>query len=183
MRNINARVPGLVSFLELITDGRAPDVLSGQVQAQIDLSRYVALGKTERWRFDFDVPTGVGDYRADLAPSGFTTAVPNAEAWVVTQYSVRIVAPAGRLLTFVPTIWKPAIGSTTGVQPWVVGAPVSSLQINVGGSGTNQLTSFARELPIICPPRTEFGYSILDWAGSGTGTLVVANLEFFRLRL
>lgn len=183
MRNINARVPGLVSFLELITDGRAPDVLSGQVQGAVDLERYIAYAKAERWRFDFDAPAGIGDYRADLGPLGGLTTVPATEAWVVTAYSLRVTLPNGRDASVVPTFWLPAVGSTVGVQPWIVGDIGSSSEVNIGGLSTKQLVSFAKAVPWIVPPTTAFGYSVLDWSGSGGGVAVVANLEFYRLRL
>jgi len=185
VRNINARVPGLVSLFELITDGKAPDTLAGLVQGTIDYEKFVSYAKREYIQLDFDVPTGVGDYRADTGPA--TGIAPAArEAWIVTDYSIKVTLPVGRILTLAPTMWRPtsvsgAAGNTS--LPHQVGDSQSSIATEVGGTGLRFLWVHATELPRLALPGTEFGYSIQDWAGSGSGTLVNAYVGFYRFRL
>lgn len=86
MRNVNARVPGLVGFLDLITDGRAPDTLSGIIQAQVDLSPYIRLGKRERLA-NVSPTVGASGGLTRLTFDNFQPA-PN-EFWIVDHFTIQ----------------------------------------------------------------------------------------------
>lgn len=185
MRNFNARVPGLVGLLETTTDGRAPDVLNGTLQATFDLQEFISIGKREYAELQADVPASSGDYRWDTGPTGSLVPGPT-EAWIVTDYSVKATLPTGRLTTMVPTIWRRVrvAGSLEAdLLPMSVAVPNSSLQTNVGGTGLAYLWAHADPVPLLMLPGSELGYSLLDWGGSGAGTLIRGYVGFYRLRL
>lgn len=185
MRNFNARVPGLVGLLETTTDGRAPDVLNGTLQATFDLQEFISIGKREYAELQADVPTQAGDYRWDTGPTGLLAPGPT-EAWIVTDYSVKATLPNGRSTVMVPTIWRRVrvAGSLEAdLLPMSVGLPYGSLQGDVGGTGVKYLWAHADPVPLLMLPGSELGYSLLDWAGSGAGSLFRGYVGFYRLRL
>ena len=82
MGNLNARQRGLPSFLELITDGRSPDTLSGTIQGTIEITEFVNLGKRERVQ-----QTGVAA-STNGAVAFSPPVVPANEAWFLHGFAV-----------------------------------------------------------------------------------------------
>lgn len=118
MRNVNARVPGLVGLLDLITDGRAPDTLSGIIQPQIDLSPFFLFGKRQR-RVDIaptvGLPTGLARLTFALAPAA-------GEIWLVEHFSIQFDSQASRFAGYA------SMFPTAGANP---------LDIQLGAVGDN----------------------------------------------
>lgn len=104
MRNVNARQPGLVSFLDLFTDGRAPDLLGQQIQASIDITPFVQLGKREPL-FAQETTTLLGGVLIGIpAP----LRVPANEAWIVEQWSVQTGVVLGNTVALYASVFRNA---------------------------------------------------------------------------
>lgn len=137
MRNVNARVPGLVSFLELFTDGRAPDTLAGIITPTVDIERYIRIGKRQRLTNIAPVvanPTGEARLTFEnLAPG------PN-EFWIVDHFTADWDSVASRVAGYA------SMFPTQGVNPLdIMLGPIG----DNGGSGT--CSAFASQ-PFILPP-------------------------------
>lgn len=90
MRNVNARQPGLNSLLELITDGRVPDVLPATIQMTLDVLPFLGLARREPIYAAAEVINRGGIFTG-IAP---TLVVPAKEAWLVLEWSVELGSPA-----------------------------------------------------------------------------------------
>lgn len=167
MRNINARVPGLVNFLDLFTDGRAPDTLSGVVQPVIDLERYYRIGKRERL---VDIAPVVG-IPAGLARLNFNTFQPGPnELWLVDHFSVEWGSVATRVAGY------------ASVFPLSGPNPIDIALGQVGDNGGNGVAMAVASAPFIMPPGFVLrGLTTQNPAGATlTGS---ASILFTRVRL
>jgi len=146
MGNLNARMPGLVNYLDLITEGRAPGDISGQVQGQVDLSDFVLLGKRVR-RISAAVAAG-GAVGSFAFAADFT--VPANEAWMLVAYAVTFQVPAGIGAVIAPAV---QMQCGAGLQSFPLGAPFRSFQT------VNTTSSFihAENLPFLVPPGSIMG--------------------------
>lgn len=103
MRNVNARQPGLNSFLDLFTDGKVPDVLSGQIQAGIDLEEFLWLAKREAIYTTEGARSGLGGLFIATGP----IVVPPTEAWIVYSWCIE-TATAASLIAIQTTVYRGA---------------------------------------------------------------------------
>lgn len=122
--SIQARQPGLVSFLDLNTEGRGIQDIAAQLVSTVDLGEFVKLAKRVRV-----AQSGVAAGGA-VGSFAFATSmtVPSAEAWWVHAYTITAVIPVGLTAQLCCTAQMPVAG---GNQAWMLGKaesnPVSAL--------------------------------------------------------
>jgi len=170
MGNLQARMPGLVSYLDLATEGRAPGDLAGIVQGYVDLERHLDLQKRERAIVSGVAAGGV------VGAYAFLT-VPPAEAWKIIAYTIQTsVLPIGLNVQIAPVLQLPMGG---GNQNFLIGDP----QTNRGlGFATEIAACWGENLPFIAPPGTILG-GLTQAISALTAFTASLTVDFVRLRL
>ena len=163
MRNVNARQPGLVSFLDLFTDGRAPDILGQQIQAGIDITQFVNLAKRE--------PVYTSEAGRIVLGGLFINqlVVPPNEAWLVLEWAIES-SLAVNLIAVAPSIYRGA--------PFPGHRTCGSMSTN---NGSGYATCFMDRVQLLRPGDQLSGHfssnplgSVVDFFGFG---------EIVRIRL
>lgn len=122
--NLNARATGLVSFLELITDGRAPDNLAGVVQGTVELGSFYRIAKRERLA---DISPNVSAPTGQAVMTFNALQPPNNEYWIVDHFDVTWFTQTTRVAGYC------AMFPTVGTNPTALAVGQAS---NNGGNGT-----------------------------------------------
>jgi len=151
--NITAPVRGLVSLLELTTEGRVPDSIAGTVQGVINVEPFVQLGKRERLQF---AATAAGTTNGPWAFSAGVVngTVPQNEAWLLLAYTVQALHGVGERYAFQPAVQMfVSGGGGTSRQVFTLGQKQSVDNATLAG----QLYAPASQVPLLLPPSSILG--------------------------
>jgi len=168
----NARLPGLVDFLSLASEGRAPAELSDLIAPVLDQFEFIGLGKKERILSSLIAGGGALGEFAFAA----SLTVPAREAWFITKYCIGSNNNvSGDQFTVQPTIQMPIQG---GLTAFVLGAPSPRLP----GGDQYLIRAYMDVQPFIAPPTSILGGVTLSAQNPAGAFSVFGACEFIRLR-
>lgn len=170
MPNVNALPRGLVSYLDLVTQGSSPDTLVREIQGIVDLGPLFNLGK--RQRSSSQAPAGtVGDWGIP------TLTVPPNEAWLLLAYTVGGNVPIGINAAIAPCVQMP-FSAGPGTGRYQVGTPYR----NTSSVSISPISAHMDVPPFLLPPGTVLGGATLELSGA-TAFDCYGNADFVRIRL
>lgn len=168
-RNLNARQPGLPSWLELFTDGRTPDSLSGQIAATFNIEDFVNLGKRERIN---GTSSAVSASNGAVGIPGLV--VPAGEAWFLEGFSAQASVAATFFASLQPHVQLFFPGGAQ--NPFPIGEVVTVTRATL----TNLIVcgGFPK---IWLPPLSVLGVTIMDLTAASISVSGFADIVRVRI--
>jgi hypothetical protein len=165
---IQARMPGLINYLSLETEGRLPSQLAAAVQGAVDLTPFVNAASRERLN---TFSSGIVA-RGGLVFAG--TTVQPREYWLVIAYAIESSNVTAGPLGFSPTFFRPA--SFGGGSQHETCGPSFLYTGTAGVLGS----SFCSE-PRLLMPGTQLGAIVHLLPGAAFD--LFATIDFVRIRI